>query len=218
MVEMDPVLALCAVLIVRLLCLFVDELVSWKHHLLLADVISSWHRDELKKKMKAKGIKPSCTPLPPPLRALPCRLMVLSGVMLSMWTVAMAGPVPPQPPVTWVAALGSVRDLKHSFPPPPPPEPPDPPAPPSVGGRLSATVGPSLSPPSAPDTESFTDGEGEEPGSFDEAVNQLQTLTPAEAVELLEFEICRPCADENNPDPTICQDCPQSSRPVPFLM
>ena len=126
LLEMDPLNALCVVMLVRLVLWFVDEIVSWRHHFLLAEVISQWHRDELKKKMKAKGIKPSHSPLPPPLLALPHRWMVLSCVMLSMWSVAMAGPVPQQPPVTWVAAFGSVRDLHHSFPPPPPPAPPIP--------------------------------------------------------------------------------------------
>ena len=204
---MDPLNALCVVMLVRLVLWFVDEIVSWRHHFLLAEVISQWHRDELKKKMKAKGIKPSHSPLPPPLLALPHRWMVLSCVMLSMWSVALAGPVPQQPPVTWVAALGSVRDLKHSFPPPPPPAPPDPSALCPVSGSLSATVGY----PSAPDTESFTDGEGEETGSPDDAVNQLQTLTPDEAAEVLDFTICHSC--EEHPDPTICQSCLSVKQP-----
>ena len=102
-----------------------DQLNSWRAHFLLAQLISDWHRAELKKKMKAKGIKFSPRPLAGPLMALPCKWMVLSCVMLSMWSVAIAGPVAvPSTPVTWVEAFGSVRDLKHSFPPPPPPKPP----------------------------------------------------------------------------------------------
>ena len=59
MFELDPLLA-CGVMLVWTLCWraaswIVDEIVSWKHHLMLAEVIKCWHRRELNKKMKAKG-------------------------------------------------------------------------------------------------------------------------------------------------------------------
>ena len=99
-----------------LVCLrkLLDELMSWRAHWLLAAVISDWNRAALRSKMKKAGIKFSPRPLPPKLAVLPCNLMVLSGVMLSMWSVAMAGVPPPKPPpVTWVEAFGAVRDLSY---------------------------------------------------------------------------------------------------------
>ena len=81
---------------------------------MLAEIISSWHQDELRKKMKAKGIKFSPRPVAGPLLAFPCQWMLLSCVMLSMWSVAMAGPVLQPTPVTWVTAFGCVRFLGHN--------------------------------------------------------------------------------------------------------
>ena len=125
--EFDLVMAGALLLSWRLAWWLTEQLENWWCHWMLANLISSWHRASLKKKMKAEGIKFSPRPLGGPLLALPCRWMVLSCVMLSMWSVAMAGPVLQPTPVTWVAALGRVRDLRHPLLPPPPPKPPDPP-------------------------------------------------------------------------------------------
>ena len=157
--EMNCVTAVCALvswlLFWRLSCEFVDWFENWRNHFVLAAIISDWHRDGLRSKMKAKGIKFSPRPLSPPLKALPCKWMVLSCVMMSMWSVAMAGHVVKQPPVTWVVAVGSVRDLKHPFlPPPKPPEP--------------------LKKKRKPPDKSSPDGEGREP----ENVNQLKPVEP----------------------------------------
>ena len=189
MFELDPLVALCIVIVLKIVTWLVDEFVTWKNHLWLAAVISDWHRDELKKKMKAQGIKHRPVPLPVPLLALPHRWMVLSCVMMSMWSVAMAGHVVKPPPVTWVAALGNVRDLHHSFPPPPPPEPP-----PSLPQPLA--------PPSNASNKSFTDGEGEEDGT-PAAVNQWQISDALDWQDLLDLTICRPCSDD---DVTACTD------------
>ena len=168
---------------------------------MLANLISSWHRASLKKKMKAEGIKFSPRPLGGPLLALPCRWMVLSCVMLSMWSVAMAGPVLQPTPVTWVAALGRVRDLRHPLLPPPPPKPPDPP-------DLSSVE---LSPSGDGDGLTSTDGEGE--GTCGEgAVNQLKPPC-ADAVTCDDNQLKPPCADavtcvdEAWLDLTICRPC-----------
>jgi len=191
-------LAVCLNLGWRVVCWLKRELNDWWCHFMLASLISDWHRADLKRKMKAKGIKFSPRPLPGPLMALPCRWMVLSCVMLSMWTVAMAGPVVKQPPVTWVVALGGVRGLQPC-PPLPPPEPPDPLGGPSVVPDASTPVQPSV------------DGEGEEePG----AVNQqkpetldgarepvleglaAETLDGAIDASFLEgLNLCRPCCE-----------------------
>ena len=103
-----------------------DWIYSWWCHFQLANLISDWYRSEFNLQMKSKGIKPRRTPLPPRLHLLPCNLMVLSAVMLTMHAVAMAGAAPvPCPPVTWVVAVGGVRGL---LPPTIPPKrlPPDP--------------------------------------------------------------------------------------------
>ena len=168
--ELDPSVSVCVLLGWRLTCGLVDWVVSWRNHLLLASVISDWHRASLRTKMKAKGIKFSPRPLPPPLLALPYKWLVFSCVMMSMWSVAMAGPVSLSPPVTWVTAFGSVRDLKHSFPPPPPAEPPD-----------CFSVGP----------EPLTDGEGEEMSSV--VVNQAKPQDSKDLDDLMALSFCKPC-------------------------
>ena len=104
------------------------HLFSWYNHLRLANVIATWHRAQLRVKMRQAGIKPRWEPIAPPLGAWPSNLMVLSCVMLLMSRVGLS-PVPPYgmaPPVTWVEALGHVRNLHSSLPftLPPPPEPP----------------------------------------------------------------------------------------------
>ena len=93
-------------------------MMNWIHHFVLASLISDWHRAGLKSRMKKKGLKPSPRPVPPPLVALPCKLMVLSAVMMSSWSVAMAGHVTLAPPVTWIEAGAGVRGLEHPCPPP----------------------------------------------------------------------------------------------------
>ena len=102
---------------------------SWLMHWWLANLISDWHREALRDKMKKKGIKFSPRPLPTRLVALPCKWMVLSAVLLSMWCVAMAGAIPVVSPVTWVAAAKGVRGLLD----PPLPKPKKPPDPPTDG-------------------------------------------------------------------------------------
>ena len=97
--------------VVKVGCKFVEWSQTWWMHLVLADMISEWHRAGLKEKMKKKGIKFQPRPGPPPLVALPHRMMVLSALMMSMWSVALAGHVPLAPPVTWVEAVGGVRGL-----------------------------------------------------------------------------------------------------------
>ena len=126
--ETHPMESFCVVFLLMLVKKLLTELLSWRAHWILADLISDWNRAALKAKMKKAGIKPRPQPLPPPLAVLPCRWMVLSAVMMSMWSVAMAGPVPLVPPVTWVEAFGRVRALDY---PPlrvtkPPRKPPDP--------------------------------------------------------------------------------------------
>ena len=167
----------------------VKQLVSWKRHFQLASIISEWHRDELRKKMKAAGVKFSPRPRALPLLSIPCRWMVLSCVMQTMWRAAMAAPVPPRTPVTWVDAFGTVRALEHAFP-PPPPEPPDP------GEPFDASP------------EPFPDGEGDDEettvsaeattASVDSSVmpiNPLKTLAPDDLDEWLDFSICKPCTE-----------------------
>jgi len=53
---------------------------SWIMHWKMADLISTWYRDDFTKRMRAKGIKPSHA-LCPSLCVLPARFMVLSAVM-----------------------------------------------------------------------------------------------------------------------------------------
>ena len=99
---------------------------SWWKAFLTANVISKWHRSGLREKMREKGIPFRPQPHPPPLVSLPCRWMVLSAVMMSMWSVAMAGPLPTTTPVTWVESLGRVRSLEFDPLLPPLKKPPDP--------------------------------------------------------------------------------------------
>ena len=96
-------------------------------HWCLADVIATWHHQQLRKELKAAGIKFRPKPQPPRLGKLPCRLMVLSWVMLTMHSVAMAAPISLAPPVTWVQAIGGPRNLLGAHPfVPLPRKPPDP--------------------------------------------------------------------------------------------
>ena len=215
MFELEPLMSVYLMLCVRLVCWMCGELNNWWCHFQLANLISDWHRDSLHVKMKAKGIKFCPQPLPGPLLALPCNWMVLSCVMMSMWSVAMAGPIVKPTPVTWVAAIGSVRDLKHSFPPPPPPEPPDPfassLASSSVGESMSATVPVNpLDPGSAPGSESSTDGEGEKErrqkknrdSSGCVNVNQLKPQLTLDVDDWMDLTTCRP-----NGELSICRPC-----------
>ena len=56
--EMHPVTALCVALIVCLIAKLVRWVHNWWRHFQLANLISDWHRDELNKRMRAKGLKP----------------------------------------------------------------------------------------------------------------------------------------------------------------
>ena len=103
---------LMGIVICYVLCPLKDWLFSWWMHWRLASLISAWHSCDLKKKMKSLGIKPRWTPLPGRLRVLPCNLMVLSAVMMSMYSVAMAGHVPvSSSPVTWVEAADGILGI-----------------------------------------------------------------------------------------------------------
>ena len=77
----------------------------------MANLISDWHHSEFICLLKSKGIKPRRTPLPGQLLVLPCKLLVFSAVMQTAYAAAIAGPVPPLPPVSWVVAVGGVRGL-----------------------------------------------------------------------------------------------------------
>ena len=171
-----------------------DCLMNWKHHFVLASVISDWHRAGLKSRMKKKGLKPRSRPLPPPLVALPCKLMVLTAVMMSSWSVAMAGPVFLAPPVTWVEAGAGVRGLVHPWAPflTKPRKPPDP----SVPSRA---------------------GEGEEaedPLSNDSA-GGVNPLSEADVKEIENFRIERgPCVEQETG--CHCEEC-KAVNPSPSL-
>ena len=84
---------------------------------MLAALISDWYRFELRSKMKKAGIKPRHQPLLSKLPVLPCNWMVFCAVMMSMWSVSMAGHVPVVTPVTWLETLDCVRLLWESKPP-----------------------------------------------------------------------------------------------------
>ena len=167
------------VLLLLIWNVIVKPTLSWLDHLRLASLISEWHRGELSVLMKRKGIKPRRSPLPPPLGALPCNLMVLSSVMILMSRVGPVRP-PSQPPVTFVEAAGEVRSLMGLLPmglhrPPPKPNPPTL----SRHGQVSAA-----------------DGEGNEVNecTCGCVVNHLQCLSPDELSELLSTDfICNPC-------------------------
>jgi len=128
-----PVETFVMVGVFKLLRILWMELVSWRQHFLLAQLIKDWHRAGLQAKMKAQGIHFRPRPLPAPLFVLPHRWMVLTAVMMSMWSVAMAGHVPQSPPVTWVEALEGVRGLDPLL--PQPKKPPDPVLLPSTAGE-----------------------------------------------------------------------------------
>ena len=151
---------------------------SWWKHFQLANLISDWHRAELQLKMRKKGIKFRPTPLPQPLFVLPCRLMVLSHVMLSMWTVALAAPVSRDPLPTWVAALAGVRSLDHPWI-PPPRKPPDPPFQREQRESPEPSSGDPLRPSSAREGEAKLD-------------NRMTAEDVAELMDF-DFDFCPPC-------------------------
>ena len=101
----------CEVLLLCAAWTFWVWLFTWWRHFQLASIISDWHRADLMVARKKLGIKFRRTPHPGRLHLLPCKLMVLSAVMLSMNSVAMAGQMPHSPPVTWVESVGWVRGL-----------------------------------------------------------------------------------------------------------
>ena len=92
-------------------CRVFMSLRSWYLHARLAAFISDWYLDEYRAARRSAGLPFRRTPLPPPFFALPHRYLVLSGLMLSMWSVAMAGFVPPVDPGTWMDAYDSVIGL-----------------------------------------------------------------------------------------------------------
>ena len=165
-------------------CKLVCCVQSWWMHMWLAGLISEWHRAGLRAKMKKKGIKFKPRPGPPPLTALPHHLMVLSAVMMSMWSVALAGHVSLVPPVTWVEAIGGVRGLIDELDahPPVPRKPPDP----------------------------SSNGEGRGATVHDDSACAVNCLSDADAAELESFEIevgcVGPCSGE-----CACQECMKSS-------
>ena len=110
-----------------------QAIANLKRDFLIANLISDWHRAGLRAKMKAKGIKFRPKPLPSPLLALPSSWMILSAVMMSMWSVAMAGPLSKLAPITWVEAVAPLRGLDPVL--PPLRRPPDPAMPPSTAGE-----------------------------------------------------------------------------------
>ena len=63
----------CAGFLLLLVKKLMNELLSWRAHWILADLISDWNRAALKAKMKKAGIKPRPQPLPPQLAVLPCK-------------------------------------------------------------------------------------------------------------------------------------------------
>ena len=91
--------------------MFGKWLFCWWKHWQLAELIAKWHMADVKAARKKLGIKFRRTPHPPKLVALPCRLMVLSAVMMSQAAVFLAGHVSLPPPVTWVEAVGGTRGL-----------------------------------------------------------------------------------------------------------
>ena len=172
---------LLSLLLWKLFSCLLKELCSWHQHWQMAEAMGDWQRSHMRTRMKQAGIKFSPRPLSAPLCSLPCRWMVLSHIMLSMWSVAMAGHIPLQPPTTWVSALGEVRALTHAFP-LPPPDPPD------------WYPIPILS----PVLESFPAEEGE--AAEAPTINQLKPLTPdtkhdwEDWDDWAEFNICKPCS------------------------
>ena len=116
-----------------------------------------------------------------------------------MWSVALAGPVVKQPPVTWVTALEGVSTSYLAPPPPPKPPDPDPDSAP-VSGSKSATVPVSPGPGAAPDSQTSTDGEGEEGSESQGEINQLKPLSSGYQVDMT---ICSPC---NGSDTTTHSD------------
>ena len=168
-----------------------NSAISWWKHIRLAQVISDWHRTELRARMKRAGIKPRSVPLAPRLGALPSNLMVLSVVMLLMHRVGMSPPPTLAPNVTWVEVLGRVRDLHSSLPftQPPPPEPPPSPCV-SPSEELPVPAG---------------DGEGDcEPACCAcDCVNHLQCLSASDVEELMtcQFIVNPETTDLESPPP-----------------
>jgi hypothetical protein len=70
-------------------------LVTCFFHFWLANVVADGLRADVKAAMRKTGIRFRLTPRPPRLFALPCKYMVLSTIMMSMWSVAMAGHLRP---------------------------------------------------------------------------------------------------------------------------
>lgn len=120
---MYPLEIFCLVGLFLLMRNIGTELFSWRAHWLLAALISDWYRFELRSKMKKAGIKPRHQPLLSRLAVLPCKWLVMSAVMMSMWSVSMAGHVPVMHPVTLMDVVGCVCLLWQSKLPRKPPDP-----------------------------------------------------------------------------------------------
>ena len=86
---------------------------NWQMHWLLADLISEWHRAELRGKMKAAGIKAKHTPKLNRLLVLPAAWMILSAVMQLPTAMGMQLPAPTKHPEPWIEALAHVQSLYH---------------------------------------------------------------------------------------------------------
>jgi hypothetical protein len=163
--EVFPVEVFCVVGLLLFVKNLVKEVQSWRAHWIVADLVSEWQRAALKSKMKKVGIKFRPCPWPDELAVLPCNLMVLSAVMMSMWSVAMARPVPVVPPVPWVEI---VKNMRVSGTHPVKAEPRKPPDPPPQAASPSV------------------DGEGEKVASGERVVNQL---SEEEAAHLAGFDV-----------------------------
>jgi Reverse transcriptase (RNA-dependent DNA polymerase) len=62
---------------------------SWIEHIRLSYALAEWNDKQATLQRRRLRIYPRRTPLPPPLLGFPCRLMVLSCVMVSMWRTCM---------------------------------------------------------------------------------------------------------------------------------
>ena len=111
------------------ICSKIYEMVkTWYYHFWMASVVADWLRSDMKAAMRKAGIRFRPTPRPPRFFVFPRTYMVLSAIMMSMWSVAMAGHLRPPTPVTWTTAWqGPLGMLDAALPPltkPPDPDPP----------------------------------------------------------------------------------------------
>ena len=105
-----------------------EMLKTWYYHFWMASVVADWLRSDMKAAMRKAGVRFRRTPSPPRFFVLPRKYMVLSAIMMSMWSVAMAGHLRPPTLVTWTTAWqGPLGILDPALPPPTKPPDPDPP-------------------------------------------------------------------------------------------